>query len=323
MIYTVTFNPSLDYVVRVGEFTLGNLHRTEEEELFVGGKGINVSTVLNQLEVKSVALGFIAGFTGNEIIHQLNASGISSDFILLDQGMSRINVKLKSEGHVETEINAQGPSINRSKLEKLYHKLEQLAEGDFLILSGSVPKNLPDADYIYADICKLLTSKKIRIIVDAEGDLLRNTLSYRPFLVKPNQEELEKLFGQTLRDDESILRCARMIQEQGAQNVLVSMAGEGAFLLDEFGHTYRRKAPKGKVLNSVGAGDSMLAGFLAGLLHSIEGHPDCKEIQEKDYSEALSWGIAAGSAGAFSIGLPEADTIHQVRQQMNLDSDFY
>ncbi len=314
MIYTVTFNPSLDYVVRVTEFELGNLHRAHSEDLFVGGKGINVSTVLHRLGVESVALGFAAGFTGNEIIRRLNDMGITSDFIVLEHGISRINMKLKTGDNLETEINGQGPDISQIELEYFFDRLCNLQRGDFLVLSGSVPKSLSNAELIYSEICSRVEQKGIRLIIDAEGDLLRNTLINKPFLIKPNLAELEKLFGQVLTSEQEIIYCARKLQKEGAINVMISLAGDGAILVDEHGIDHKQPAPKGKVVNSVGAGDSMIAGFLAYLAKlNPEGEV---YFQSEDYKNALIAGVAAGSAGAFSAGLPDKFMIDQVYQEI-------
>ena len=315
MIYTVTFNPSLDYMVQVNEFVLGCLHRTEAEELFVGGKGINVSIVLKRLEVDSIALGFVAGFTGSEIISRLRDMGIASDFITLNQGTSRINIKLKSDSNMETEINGQGPVIGAKYLKQFYEKLECIKDDDILVLSGSVPQSMIAKDNVYSTICKLVKTKKIKLVVDAEGDLLRNTLSSHPFLIKPNRNELGKLFGEELKSEEEIIYCASQLQKEGAVNVLVSMAEEGALLIDEYGRVLRQPAPKGQVINSVGAGDSMIAGFLAGLLMIQEaGH---KEYAPEDYYNALKFSVAAGSASTFSSGLPDKKMMNNIHKLMN------
>lgn len=339
MIYTVTFNPSLDYVVRVSDFMPGQLHRTQAEELFVGGKGINVSIVLGRLGAKSVALGFVAGFTGKEIIRRLNELDISSDFISLSQGISRINIKLKSRSSIdsaddtETEINAQGPQIDSLSLEEFHNKLDALKAGDFLVLSGSVPRGMPEADWIYLDICRRVKEAGINIVVDAEGDLLRNALSERPFLIKPNKEELEKLYGQRFEEEEAILDCAMKLHKEGARNVMVSLGENGALLLDEHGEFHRLSAPAGRVQNSVGAGDSMIAGFLAMLSRiadanvasntntntNTDKYADMKtniRFTSADYYEALKYGIAAGSAGAFSRDLPQADLINEIYHKL-------
>ena len=318
MIYTVTFNPSLDYVVRVNEFELGHLHRTLKEDLFVGGKGINVSTVLKTLGVPSMALGFVAGFTGKEIIHRLSEMGISSDFVILSQGISRINVKLKSlkSGRKEeTEINGQGPIITQEELTKFYDKLEKLKKGDILVLSGSVPNSMQHAEMVYKTIGTLVKERDVRLVVDAEGELLRQTLSLNPFLIKPNKTELEKLFNRKLKSHESVLECAKLLQKAGAKNVLVSLGEEGALLLDEFRKVYNQPTVQGEVQNSVGSGDSMVAGFLAQFSTDITvyGRKD-----KKLYENALKLGIAAGSAAAFTIGLPEKERIDEIFRQLSM-----
>lgn len=341
MIYTVTLNPSLDYVVRVPELKPGNLHRTNGEELYVGGKGINVTTVLKQLGADSLSLGFIAGFTGKEIENKLHQMGISSDFITVTEGMSRINVKLKSEQAIETEINGQGPVIGTYEMEQLYRKLEKLQDGDILVLSGSVPKKYKnnkysdvssqqaysgatyvdnqnmqaDRDDTYADICSRLTGRRLKLVVDAEGRFLSNTLKYRPFLIKPNHLELGGLFGRSLTSEESIIECAKRLQEEGAQNVLVSLAEQGALLLDSDGRITRQRAPQGRVLNSVGAGDALVAGFLYGLLQT--GKESLREdYTVEDYQRALKYGVATGSASAFTEGFPGKDRIEELYRSL-------
>lgn len=287
MIYTVTFNPSLDYIIHVNDFKKGIVNRTESEEILAGGKGINVSFVLKNLGLKSIALGFIAGFTGKEIESRLKAHGCVTDFIQVDQGMSRINVKLKSE--VETEINGQGPNIEESDLEKLFKKLEELQDGDILVLAGSISNKLPQN--IYEDILERLAHKRVKVVVDATKDLLMNVIKYHPFLIKPNNHELGEMFGVVLSGKEEVITYAKKLKELGAVNVLVSMAGEGAILVCEDGNVYESPAPKGKVINSVGAGDSMVAGFISGYLAS------------GSYQEAFKMGLATGSASAFSSKL--------------------
>ena len=284
MIYTVTFNPALDYVVRMDELALGQVNRTVSEDVQLGGKGINVSWVLRELGHENVALGFVAGFTGKAIEDGLAAKGVATDFIHLPAGLTRINVKLKAGE--ETEINGKGPDISAEALEELYHKLDALSEGDVLVLAGSIPASMPSD--VYESILARLEGKKVLCAVDATRDLLVNVLKYRPFVIKPNNHELGEIFGRTLTTDEEIRECAAKLQEQGARNVLVSMAGDGAMLLDENGVCHRLAAHKGKVKNSVGAGDSMVAGFLAGYLDS------------GDYEQALRVGSASGSATAFS-----------------------
>mgnify|MGYP003362764971 FL=1 len=284
MIYTVTFNPALDYVVRMDQLTLGEVNRTVSEDVQLGGKGINVSWVLRELGHENVALGFVAGFTGKAIEDGLAAKGVATDFIHLPAGLTRINVKLKAGE--ETEINGKGPDISAEALEELYHKLDALGEGDVLVLAGSIPASMPSD--VYESILARLEGKKVLCAVDATRDLLVNVLKYKPFVIKPNNHELGEIFGRTLTTDEEIRECAEKLQQQGARNVLVSMAGDGAMLLDENGGCHRLAAYKGKVKNSVGAGDSMVAGFLAGYLDT------------GDYAQALRVGSAAGSATAFS-----------------------
>lgn len=284
MIYTVTFNPALDYVVRLPAFEPGAVNRTESEDIQLGGKGINVSCVLGQLGFKSVALGFVAGFTGEAVEAGLARRGVSADFIRLPEGLTRINVKIKAS--VETEINGQGPAIPAGALEELFRKLDRLAAGDVLVLAGSIPASLPSD--IYQRILERLAPKGVLCAVDATGELLVKVLPYKPFLIKPNNHELGEIFGRTLSTDEEIVECARLLQQKGARNVLVSMAGDGALLLDEGGNVHRLEAFKGKVKNSVGAGDSMVAGFVAGWL------------EKGDYAWALRLGSACGSATAFS-----------------------
>ena len=287
MIYTVTFNPALDYVVRVQDFTPGAVNRTCSEHIFYGGKGINVSAVLATLGFESTALGFIAGFTGDEIERGVKTLGFQSDFIRVKEGMSRINVKLKS--NEESEINGMGPRITAEDVKGLFDKLEQLKEGDVLVLSGSIPASMDDQ--IYETIMAKLSGRGIRVVVDAEKGLLLNVLKYHPFLIKPNNHELGQMFGRVLKTEEEIAEHARRLQDMGAGNVLISMAGDGALLVAETGELYRLGVARGTVKNSVGAGDSMVAGFLAGFL------------QNGDYEHALKLGTAAGGATAFSDGL--------------------
>lgn len=287
MIYTVTFNPALDYVVRVQDFTPGAVNRTCSEHIFYGGKGINVSAVLATLGFESTALGFIAGFTGDEIERGVKTLGFQSDFIRVKEGMSRINVKLKS--NEESEINGMGPRITAEDVKGLFDKLEQLKEGDVLVLSGSIPASMDDR--IYETIMAKLSGRGIRVVVDAEKGLLLNVLKYHPFLIKPNNHELGQMFGRMLKTEEEIAEHARRLQDMGAGNVLISMAGDGALLVAETGELYRLGVARGTVKNSVGAGDSMVAGFLAGFL------------QNGDYEHALKLGTAAGGATAFSDGL--------------------
>lgn len=300
MIYTVTFNPSLDYIMKVENFTGGLVNRSEEEEIYPGGKGINVSIVLNNLGIKSNALGFIAGFTGEEIKKKVQEAGCTSDFINLKDGLSRINVKLK--GKVESEINGGGPEINEKSLKELFEKLESLEKGDILVLAGSIPRSLPED--IYEEIMKNLEDKDIKIVVDATKDLLMNVLKYKPFLIKPNNHELGEIFNIELKTDEEIIKYARKLQEKGAENVLISMAGDGAILIDSNGKAYKSGVPKGKVKNSVGAGDSMVAGFIAGYLNN------------NDTQEAFRMAIATGSASAFSEKLATKEEVLELLKEI-------
>ena len=295
MVYTVTFNPAIDYVVHTGEMKLGKTNRSEREEIYFGGKGINVSIVLREIGIGSKALGFIAGFTGEAIEKGLVYMGINTDFVRLNQGNSRINVKIKSME--ETEINGQGPDIDSEAITALFQKLDNITDGDTLILAGSIPSSLP-AD-IYQRILERLSGKKIKAVVDATNELLLNVLQYKPFLVKPNNHELGEMFGVELKNDEDIEKYARKLQEMGAVNVLISMAGDGAMLIDEYGKLHRCGVCKGTVKNSVGAGDSMVAGFTAG---SLQG----------DYEYALKLGTAAGGATAFLDGLATKEKIEEL-----------
>lgn len=293
MIYTVTFNPALDYIAAVNHFKLGSVNRTVREQIFYGGKGINVSALLANLGYESTALGFVAGFTGDEIERGVKLLGFRSDFIRVKKGMSRINVKLKSDE--ESEINGMGPEIQPEDVEALFERLSRLKEGDVLVLSGSIPSSIEDD--IYEQIMKMLDGRGVRVAVDAEKDLLLNVLQYHPFLIKPNNHELGQIFGRELTSDEEIVSCARALQERGAVNVLVSMAGDGAILVDEQGGVHKQGVCKGTVKNSVGAGDSMVAGFLAGCLET------------GDYGYALKMGTACGGATAFSDGIGTKEEI--------------
>lgn len=296
MIYTVTFNPALDYAMRVENFEPGMTNRSSSEQILPGGKGLNVSTILTHLGIDNTALGFIAGFTGKEIERLFKESGCSSDFIELERGISRINVKLKAGE--ETEINAAGPEIDSAALEKLMAQLDTLKEGDVLVLAGSIPHSLPDS--LYSDIMNRLSGRGIMFAVDATKDLLMNVLKYRPFLIKPNNHELGEIFGVKLKTRGEVVPYAKKLIEKGAVNVLVSMAGEGAVLVTESGETLDRPAPKGQVKNSVGAGDSMVAGFIAGWCES------------QNSLHAFKMGIASGSASAFSDELATKEEIEQV-----------
>ncbi len=301
MIYTVTFNPSLDYIVSVNDFQLGLTNRTDSELILPGGKGINVSTILMNLGIDSTAFGFAAGFTGEEIIREVEVMGIRSDFIKIDSGISRINLKLKNiDG---TEINGSGPEISEEKIEELLRKLDILGEGDILVLAGSIPASMP-AD-MYSTIMERLQHKNVTFIVDATKDLLINVLKYKPFLIKPNNHELGELFDVKLTTREEVIPYGKKLQKQGARNVLISMAGEGAVLVAEDGSVYEAPAPKGTLVNAVGAGDSMVAGFTAGW------------IEKKDYRHAFYMGVSAGSASAFSEYLATKEEIMDLYEKVS------
>lgn len=296
MVYTVTLNPSLDYIVTVDEFKLGMTNRTSSELMLPGGKGINVSIVLQNLGVENTALGFLAGFTGEQIEAMLKELEVKSDFIRISEGMSRINLKLKNiDG---TEINGAGPKISQEDLEKLMRQMDHLQPGDILVLAGSIPSSL--SPEMYQKILERLKKKEILSVVDATGSLLKNVLSYRPFLVKPNQHELGDLYGVVLSEKEEVVPYAKKLQEAGARNVLVSMGGKGAVLAAEDGKVYEADAPKGILKNSVGAGDSMVAGFLSGWL------------KYQSYEEAFRYGVGAGSASAFSDNLATKEEIEGI-----------
>ena len=287
MIYTVTVNPAIDYVVELVSFNIGEINRTTREYMNLGGKGVNVSRVLTNLEVPNVALGFVAGFTGDALRNGLERMGVKTDFISLEEGNTRINVNIK--GVEETDINARGPEIPNSAIDELFKKLDNLQSGDTLVLAGSIPTSLPND--MYERIMERLYGKGIRFVVDATRDLLVKSLKYEPFLIKPNNHELGEIFGLELTTDNEIIYYARELKKQGAKNVLISMAGDGAILVDENDVAHKIGTPKGKVKNSVGAGDSMVAGFCAGYL------------EKGDYKYALRMGTAAGSASAFSESL--------------------
>lgn len=300
MIYTVTFNPSLDYIVSVDDFQVGRTNRTTSEMLLPGGKGINVSTVLRNLGVESTALGFVAGFTGEELERELKHMGVQSGLIRLDQGITRINLKLKNiEG---TEINGQGPMIGKDEIAQLDERLGRLGQGDVLVLAGSIPASMPDD--MYRRILSYLDGKRVLTAVDATRELLINVLEYHPFLIKPNNHELGEIFGVDLHTRDEVVPYGRKLQERGARNVLISMAGEGAVLIAEDGSVYSTPAPKGTLVNGVGAGDSMVAGFLAGWL------------ERKEYRHAFYMGVAAGSASAFSEHLATRQEIEEIYRQL-------
>ena len=296
MVYTVTFNPSLDYIVTVDDFKLGLTNRTTSELMLPGGKGINVSIVLSNLGIENTAIYFSAGFIGDEITRKVKEWGIKSEEIKVSNGCSRVNLKLKSiDG---TEINGAGPDISKEAIESFYHKLEMLQEGDTLVLAGSIPQTMPET--IYSDIMARLSGKGIRIVVDATRDLLVNVLEYKPFLVKPNNHELGEIFGVELNTREDVVPYAKKMIEMGAENVIVSMAGQGAVFVSANGDAYLREAPEGKLVNGVGAGDSMVAGFIAGYL------------ENKDLLHAFKMGLSAGSASAFSEYLATREEVEAV-----------
>lgn len=300
MIYTVTFNPSLDYIVSVKDFKLGLTNRTDSELMLPGGKGINVSIVLKNLGIDNTALGFVAGFTGEEVVKRLEKFGVKNGFLEIPEGFTRINVKLKSiDG---TEINGQGPSISEEKIEQLMTRLDEMGEGDVLFLSGSIPASMPDDTY--QKIMERLKGKGVLISVDATQELLLKVLPYHPFLIKPNNHELGEIFSVELKTRESVVPYGKKLQEMGAENVLISMAGEGAVLIASDGQIYDASAPKGTLKNGVGAGDSMVAGFMAGWL------------ERKEYRHAFYMGVAAGSASAFSERLAVKEEIDQVYEQV-------
>jgi len=301
MIYTLTFNPALDYILKFSDFCEGLVNRPAAESYLPGGKGINVSVVLSNLNIKNIALGFVAGFTGKEIEQVLISQGVDTDFITLSDGLSRINVKLKSKK--ETEINANGPTIADSDIRLLFDKLGTLKDGDFLVLAGSIPKSVSNT--IYSDIMKMLSHKKINIVVDAEKGLLENALPFKPFLIKPNHHELGDIFGKNLESIEEIAKCAKILRDRGARNVMVSMAGDGGVLASEDGKVMFCPAPEGKVVNSTGAGDSAVAGFLAGYISS------------QNYKDAFKTALCAGSASTFSEFLATEDEINALYKSMD------
>ena len=303
MIYTVTLNPSLDYVVDVDDFELGRTNRAVSERLYAGGKGINVSFVLKNLGFESTALGFSAGFTGEEIKKQIQERGITENLITVLNGQSRINIKLR--GQQETEINGMGPDIEKEHIQQLLKKLSVLSTGDYLILAGRVPMKINDT--IYYDILKTLDKKGIKAVVDTTGDLLLNVLKYHPFLIKPNIHELSELFSTEIKTKEEVVQYGLKLQDMGAQNVIVSMAGDGAVFICENGEIYKSEAPKGVVKNSVGAGDSMVAGFLAGF------------CETKDFAKAFKMGVCTGSASAFSEDLATKEQVRQVMDAHSFD----
>lgn len=302
MIYTITFNPALDYVITVDHFQKGIVNRVCEEHIFCGGKGINVSAILKELGYESQALGFVAGFTGDEIVRRAKSEyDINTDFIKVEKGMSRINVKMRSDE--ETEINGMGPDIQPEDIQELFNQLDQLTEKDILVISGSIPSTLPDT--MYEQIMERVQEKKIKVVVDATNNLLLKVLKYKPFLIKPNNHELGEIFNVELNTRDEVIPYAKKLQEMGAQNVLISMAGQGAVLISDNNEVIQSKAPKGIVVNSVGAGDSMVAGFLAGYLET------------SDYEKAFINGLCCGSASAFQVGLATKDDVENVKKTLS------
>ena len=305
MIYTITFNPALDYIAQVENFKIGEINRTKTETILPGGKGLNVSIVLKNLEIENTALGFVAGFTGEELIRKMESQGVKTDFVKVEKGITRINLKISSmsENQVkETALNGMGPQITKNDMDILFEKIQKMSTKDIVILSGSIPKNM-DKD-IYEKICKELKEKGITFIVDSTQELLMNVLKYNPFLIKPNKEELEETLNCKISTKEDIVNAAKTLQEMGAQNVLVSLGNDGALLLTKEDDTYYSKAPRGQVVNTVGSGDSMVAGFLAGY------------YQTQDYEYALKTGVAAGSASAFSIRLATKKDVDLLLKQL-------
>ena len=300
MIYTVTFNPALDYIVHVDNLAMGSINKIKKEQVFAGGKGVNVSVVMKNLGYDNTAMGFVAGFTGDEIERELKERGIDTKFIHLPNGISRINIKLKSE--FETELNGQGPEVTQEAIDEFLKQMEWLKAGDYLVISGSTPALINDD--IYGEILKSLMGRGVNVTVDATKGLLLKALPYHPFLIKPNKRELEEFFDVTLYNKKDIIEYAEKLKDRGARNVLVSLGADGAILLAEDGQLYERKAPEGKVINSVGSGDSMVAGFIAGYM------------KHADYDAALKLGVAAGSACAFLDGLASKEAIMDIFEQI-------
>ena len=300
MIYTITFNPALDYISQVENFEIGKINRTKTEKILPGGKGLNVSIVLKNLAYNSTALGFIAGFTGEELKKQLEDYGVNTDFIKVKKGITRINVKISSKE--ETALNGNGPEISKEDIQELLDKIEKIKKDDIVILAGNIPKGINNN--IYEIICVNLEKNGVTYIVDATKELLTNVLKYKPFLIKPNKEEIEETFKIKVKTTEDIILYAKKLQLMGAQNVLVSLGGDGAILVTNDNNVYFCEAPKGNVVNTVGAGDSMVAGFLAGYL------------KKQDYEYALKMGVATGSASAFSIDLANINDVEKLLRKM-------
>ena len=304
MIYTITLNPSIDYIVRLDKLTTGITNRTTSEEYYYGGKGINVSLVLAELDLDSTAYGFVAGFTGKAIENGIRNDHIITDFIKLKEGISRINIKIKAGE--ETEINGQGPHITEQELERLLQKIDRLSNGDTLVLAGSIPNTMPDD--VYERMMERIRFKSVRIVVDATKKLLVNSLKYKPFLIKPNRQELSEIFDVEVKTEDDIERYAKELQKLGARNVLISLGGEGAMLIDENGKKYKAGVMKEKVLNTVGSGDSMVAGFVAGYEKS------------GDYAYALKIGSVCGNATAFLPGLATKEKIEELLERFDKEA---
>lgn len=296
MIYTVTLNPSIDYVVRLESLVTGITNRTTSEEYYFGGKGINVSCVLAELDLESTAFGFVAGFTGEAIEKGIRNDKIITDFIKLEKGISRINIKIKAGE--ETEINCQGPHIEENELLRLLNKVDRINDGDTIVIAGNVPNTMPDD--VYERILERIKNKKVRIVVDATKKLLLNSLKYKPFLIKPNRQELSEIFETEVSAEADIEKYAKELQKLGAQNVLISLGGDGAMLIDEFGEKHKQGVLKEKAINTVGSGDSMVAGFIAGY------------EKEHSYPYALKLGSACGNATAFLSGLATKEKINEL-----------
>lgn len=303
MIYTVTLNPSIDHVIEMNELQEGIVNKVNIENFYAGGKGINVSKILKEHGVENIALGFISGFTGEFIKNNLEQCGIKNDFINVLNGYSRINMKIKTNEN-ETEINGLGPSISSSNIKDLFNQFEKLSSNDILVLAGSIPPSL--SDNFYEEIMKQLSTKNVKIIVDARNNLLLNVLKYRPFLIKPNHHEISEIFNKEIKTIDELIFHGKKLKEMGAQNVLISMGGDGAILITESNEIYRSNIPKGTLKNSVGSGDSMVGGFITGYLKT------------NDYKEALKLGAASGSATAYSDDLAKISFINELSSQIQI-----
>ena len=302
MIYTITFNPALDYIIKLDNLKIGEINRTDKEKILPGGKGLNVSIVLKNLGVESTVLGFIANFTGIELKNQMQKYGIKEEFIEVNEGMTRINVKINSDKE-ETAINGNGPKISEKDIKEIIEKINKLNKKDIVILAGNVPKNINNN--VYERICSILHKNENTFIVDTTKELLINVLKFKPFLIKPNKDEIEETFSVKIKNNDELIEYGKKLQELGAQNVLISLGGDGAILITSDNNVYSYKAPKGKVVNTVGAGDSMVAGFLAGYLKT------------NDYKYALKMGLATGSASAFSMELAKLEEVENLLKMIN------